>query len=89
MINVDEADAHAPAFTFRTGVLARTNEPRIDVVRRNENLPPAFDLVLAIRRLPRQSTTLRPARHAPIGDFICPARSLLEDLRKVNRVRNL
>lgn len=88
-MNFEEPAAQAPADTLRAGVLARTGRPRIDALAAKENLPPAFDLVLAIRCLPRQRITVRPARHAAFGDLSCPRNILLDALRNVTRVVNV
>jgi hypothetical protein len=88
-MNVDEPAAQEPAGMFFAGVLARTALPRMRVARANENLPSAFDLVEAIRCLPIHKVTVRPERHAPCGDLICPRSNWLDALRKVMRVEKM
>src|ERR1700757_1959616 len=87
-MNFEEPAAHTPDFTFIVAVLARTPRPRTLSERANENLPPAFVLVVAMRREPRHRITFRPARQAPAGDAIWPVSSRDEARRKVMRVRN-
>src|SRR5215469_3454768 len=87
-MNFEEPAAQTPDFTFIVAVLARTARPRTLRDRENENLPPAFVLVEAIRREPRHRTTLRPARQAPAGEAIWPVSQRDEERRRLTRVKN-